>query len=1248
MQTHNLHVSRFDRIVPLAAALLCATAQAQQRTPAADGSAPPAESSPAANLPRADYGPGTRPGAIAPERNVFMGAGERAPVQFGDDVPRPARVEARAGANGDELLARVEDDPFYLGFAGSKYFPPQDERLDPQLVSDAARAQLEGRTHTFGFVMFQKRMTPERAAQLEELGARVLQFHPYYCLKAALPVSALDAIAQLDFVRWVGAPRFEQKLHPALATHSVDEQGYLALYVNVYESDLCDQSTWTPAASAFRLDGSRVEFVDDDPAQPKLWQSNGPAQRALAELGVEVLQYVDEVQAFRVRALPQHVEQLVQLDCVQFVEPDAPAQLMHDESAPMIGADQARTLTGGNGSGVVSIAQCDSGIDAAHQGFQIAGWGWDFTGTTGPFNDGCEHGSHVLGTVLGNGAGSFGTSLKGVAPGLARGGSATRAYIARAFDNGCLSSGTANSTLFSVNRSAFWDGFGNTTKPVLSTNSWGSPGVGWIGTEVNARAVDSEVWNYDQVYLFAAGNQGPGAQTIGQQATAKNALTVGSVVNFYAPEGFPNSLAFDTSRGPCGDGRWKPNVVAVGRSVNSIDAGSTSGYKFLDGTSMATPHVAGLAAQISDQFAWLRYRPAGMHSLLMSSAETKGGITLDTPNDTHLDGFGAGKVSANKALLGSGDYYINNWVFDATWAGGWTFADFNVPANTKRITVCMNYVEPEASAGASQALINNWDLYIDMPSNGIDPAGNTGDFFLQQSAIDNTEIRTIENPGAGTWRFKVWPQSVNFLSIVKMGVTVAFEVNQSQSTPALDVYTFGYYLQPNQQVDVFGYASNGSGLASGASFESFSTGSPSVTVSQGTLFDGLQTTHTDNNSSGLKVALGDIPPGAARQVYWRASWPSDGVYNFGAYLDVDNATWVSDSVSFVVDGTRPTIPSIVSTSHTQGVWSNDTTIDYTWTQPADNLSGIQGYSALITSNGFPGDPGSSIVWGPITSATIPVNSSATAIYLNLRPFDNCGNGSLGFAWSAPLLVDAVAPLAPTGLSSATHPANVQQCSVNVTVNWTAAADAHSGVNGYLGVWDTSPGTIPSGSANIAAGATSFVQNIGSSTSGRYFHLRAVDRAGNWGPTAHYGPVFANAASISSYCTAKTNSLGCLPTISSLNQPSRSAGNFSVSCSNVLNQKNGLLFWGFASTAQPFQGGTLCVASPTIRTPSLASGGASSGNSCTGSYAFTFSTAYMNSVGLTPGQTVFAQWWMRDPQSPSTTGLSNALRFTVCQ
>jgi hypothetical protein len=39
---------------------------------------------------------------------------------------------------------------------------------------------------------------------------------------------------------------------------------------------------------------------------------------------------------------------------------------------------------------------------------------------------------------------------------------------------------------------------------------------------------------------------------------------------------------------------------------------------------------------------------------------------------------------------------------------------------------------------------------------------------------------------------------------------------------------------------------------------------------------------------------------------------------------------------------------------------------------------------------------------------------------------------------------------------------------------------------------------------------------------------------------------------------------------------------------------------------------------------------------------------MNTLGIDPGDTLYCQFWMRDPASASTTGLSNALQFTVCQ
>jgi len=67
------------------------------------------------------------------------------------------------------------------------------------------------------------------------------------------------------------------------------------------------------------------------------------------------------------------------------------------------------------------------------------------------------------------------------------------------------------------------------------------------------------------------------------------AITVGSVNDDHNREIY-------SSRGPTGDGRLKPDVMAPGGAIMSASAGSGDGYVSYSGTSMATPHVAGVAA----------------------------------------------------------------------------------------------------------------------------------------------------------------------------------------------------------------------------------------------------------------------------------------------------------------------------------------------------------------------------------------------------------------------------------------------------------------------------------------------------------------------------------------------------------------------------------------------------------------------------------------------------------------------------
>ena len=87
-----------------------------------------------------------------------------------------------------------------------------------------------------------------------------------------------------------------------------------------------------------------------------------------------------------------------------------------------------------------------------------------------------------------------------------------------------------------------------------------------------------------------------------------------------------------------------------------------------------------------------------------------------------------------------------------------------------------------------------------------------------------------------------------------------------------------------------------------------------------------------------------------------------------------------------------------------------------------------------------------------------------------------------------------------------------------------------------------------------------------------------------------------------YCTAKQNSLGCLPAIAFLGVASVSSpAPFVISASGIRNNKPGLLLYGFQPAALPFQGGTLCIAAPVKRSPGINSGGTPSGggNDCSG-------------------------------------------------
>jgi hypothetical protein len=143
-----------------------------------------------------------------------------------------------------------------------------------------------------------------------------------------------------------------------------------------------------------------------------------------------------------------------------------------------------------------------------------------------------------------------------------------------------------------------------------------------------------------------------------------------------------------------------------------------------------------------------------------------------------------------------------------------------------------------------------------------------------------------------------------------------------------------------------------------------------------------------------------------------------------------------------------------------------------------------------------------------------------------------------------------------------------------------------------------------------------------------------------------------------YCSAKTNSLGCLPTIDFDGASSASAvSGFVVRAARVLNNKAGLLMYSSSGRASmPFQGGTLCLKLPIRRTPAQSSQGSPAPVSdCSGNFSLDLNAFRSGALGghpapllSIPGTVIDCQFWGRDPgfAAPNNTQATAGLEFVI--
>ncbi|MFC7534908.1 S8 family serine peptidase [Actinoplanes sp. GCM10030250] len=263
---------------------------------------------------------------------------------------------------------------------------------------------------------------------------------------------------------------------------------------------------------------------------------------------------------------------------VQKVWLDGKRKLDLDHSVPQIGAPTA-WQAGFDGTGV-EVAVLDSGIDETHPDFagQIAGTA-NFTPSP-TIDDEVGHGTHVASTIAGTGAASGG-KYKGVAPGA-------KLLIGKVCElEWCEESSILAGMVWAAERAKVIS---------ISLGGGDTPEIDPLEQAVNDLTAE-----HDTLFVIAAGNSGRRG-TIGSPSSADAALSVGAVDR-------ENQLADFSSRGPrTGDGALKPDITAPGvdivaaRAKNGvIGTPAADGYTTLSGTSMATPHVAGAAAILTQQ-----------------------------------------------------------------------------------------------------------------------------------------------------------------------------------------------------------------------------------------------------------------------------------------------------------------------------------------------------------------------------------------------------------------------------------------------------------------------------------------------------------------------------------------------------------------------------------------------------------------------------------------------------------------------
>lgn len=641
--------------------------------------------------------------------------------------------------------------------------PPASKTFPKAQAGDpAARKPASG----LFLIQFEGALEASQRAQLNALGVELLNYVPDDAFIAQFDNAIPSQVQALDFVRYIGPYRPEHKVHPRLAaaTRALPKsQRTVAITLML-----------SPRATPAEVAQARAFFTS-------------VAHESRLRQGTYLCGTLS----------PASLEALAQASFVLWLEQAPRRRLVDEAAAKLVGGDDGQigtpTITqqlGFDGSGV-TVSVADTGLDSGNTNAlhpdlsgRVVGFQW-YGDNILDGADGHGHGTHCAGILAGNAATGETDPEFGGLYGL---GVASRAklFIQRLFDD----NGTQADPLPS-NETLVQDAVHGGA--VIGSHSWGNDVQGEYDTDAaqfDELVRDADRWQPEAqpyIMVFAAGNAGPGSLTMDSPASAKNVIAVGASQNvpstlpllygLYADG--PDAMADFSSRGPCEDGRIKPDVVAPGTWIASaassaaLDMAAVSWmmiddyYVYMGGTSMAAPHVAGAAAVFVQYYQNLypnaRPSPALVKAALINSADALDPLNGGPgPIPNNEEGWGrvnlASLIITNRLNAPRHYEYVDQTILLTN--GGFYTRHILVQGSTQPLKITLAYTDVYGFAGAIPALVNDLDLEVIAPDGtlyrgnqfaGDDSAPNAP----SPDILNNVEAVHLTQPAPGDYLVRV-------------------------------------------------------------------------------------------------------------------------------------------------------------------------------------------------------------------------------------------------------------------------------------------------------------------------------------------------------------------------------------------------------------------------------------------------------------------------------------------------------------